>query len=83
MSSPITPGRPPTRPAARPLGLFRARDPLRRHREIHGRRARIRWWHRIRAIVILAALVVLLGVLLAGLVGILFFVMTFILEAVS
>jgi len=64
-------------------GLLGSRDPLRRHREVHGRRARIRWWHRVRAIVVLVALVALLGVLLAGTVGVLFFVMTFILEAVS
>lgn len=82
MTSSTTPRKPAPR-ASRPLSLFRARDPLRRHREIHGRRARIRWWHRIRAIVVLAALVILLGILLAGLVAVLFFVMTFVLEAVS
>ncbi len=76
--------RPSARPASTPRrGLFGARDPLRRHREIHGRRARIRWWHRVRAILILAALVIVLGILLAGLVAILFLFMTFILEAVS
>jgi len=83
MTTPTPPsGTTAPRPAG-PRGLFRSRDPLRRYREIHGRRARIRWWHRLRAIVVLAALVALLGVLLAGLVGVLFFVMTFILEAVS
>ena len=84
MTSPSTAPREPVARTPNPLrGIFRSRDPLRRHREVHGRRARIRWWHRVRAIVVLVGLVALLGVLLAGMVGVLFFVMTFILEAVS
>lgn len=45
------------------------RDPFRRQRARHGRGAGFRWWHRLGAGVALLALIGLLGVLLAALVG--------------
>lgn len=45
------------------------RDPFRRQRARHGRRAGFRWWHRLGAAAALLLLIGFLGVLLAALVG--------------
>ena len=50
----------------RAIGLVRRRV----DRPIIGRKAYVRWWERIRAIIVLAALVVGLGIALAAVVGI-------------
>ena len=50
----------------RAIGLVRRRV----DRPIVGRKAYVRWWERIRAIIVLAALVVGLGIALAAVVGI-------------
>ena len=50
----------------RAIGLVRRRV----DRPIIGRKAYVRWWERIRAIIALAALVVGLGIALAAVVGI-------------
>ena len=63
--------------------MLRQRDPIGRYREVTGRRARIRWWHRIQALVLLSFIVVALGILLAILIGIAFLVGTIVLETVS
>jgi hypothetical protein len=63
--------------------LTRSRDPIHKYREVTGRRARVRWWQRVRALVVLAAIVTALGVLVAVLVGIAFIGGTILLETVS
>ncbi|MDH3755154.1 MAG: hypothetical protein OEU32_14885 [Acidimicrobiia bacterium] len=63
--------------------MLRSTDPIRRHREVTGRKAKVRWWQRIRALVLLAGIVLMLGVVLAVLVGIAFLAGTIFLEAVS
>ena len=50
----------------RAIGLVRRRV----DRPIVGRKAYVRWWERIRAIIVLAALMAGLGIALAALVGI-------------
>ena len=49
-------------------------------RPIVGRKAYVRWWERIRAIIVLAALVVGLGIALAAVVGITVLGLGFLLE---
>ena len=63
--------------------MLRQRDPIGRYREVTGRRARIRWWHRIQALVLLSVIVVALGIFLAVLLGITFLAGTILLETVS
>ncbi len=63
--------------------LTRSRDPIHRYREVTGRRARVRWWQRVRALVVLALIVTSLGVLVAVLVVIAFIGGTILLETVS
>jgi hypothetical protein len=60
----------------RAIGLVRRRV----DRPIVGRKAYVRWWERIRAIVVLAALVVGLGIALAAVVGITVLGLGFLLE---
>lgn len=60
----------------RAIGLVRRRV----DRPIVGRKAYVRWWERIRAIVVLAALVIGLGVALAAVVGITVLGLGFLLE---
>lgn len=82
------------RPRANPTGtvrrpspltrrLLRSRDPIHRYREVTGRRARVRWWQRIQALVLLTLIVSVLGVIVAMLVGIAFLAGTIVLETVS
>ncbi len=49
-------------------------------RVVTGRRARIRWWHRLRSLVLLAAIVVAGGVALATVVGLMVVGAGFLLE---
>ena len=60
----------------RAIGLVRRRV----DRPIVGRKAYVRWWERIRAIIVLAALVVGLGIALAAVVGITVLGLGFLLE---
>ncbi len=60
----------------RAVGLVRRRV----DRPIVGRKAYVRWWERIRAIIVLAALVVGLGIALAAVVGITVLGLGFLLE---
>lgn len=60
----------------RAIGLVRRRV----DRPIVGRKAYVRWWERIRAIIVLAALVVGLGIALAAVVGITLLGLGFLLE---
>ncbi len=63
--------------------LNRSRDPIHKYREVTGRRARVRWWQRVRALVVLALIVTSLGVLVAILIGLAFLGGTILLETVS
>ena len=49
-------------------------------RVVTGRRARIRWWHRVRAAVLLAVFVVGGGIALATVVGVTIFLSGFLVE---
>ena len=60
----------------RAIGLVRRRV----DRPTVGRKAYVRWWERIRAIIVLAALVVGLGIALAAVVGITVLGLGFLLE---
>ena len=60
----------------RAIGLVRRRV----DRPVVGRKAYVRWWERIRAIIVLAALVVGLGIALAAVVGITVLGLGFLLE---
>ena len=60
----------------RAIGLVRRRV----DRPVVGRKAYVRWWERIRAIIVLAALVVGLGIALAAVVGISVLGLGFLLE---
>ena len=60
----------------RVIGLVRRRV----DRPIVGRKAYVRWWERVRAIIVLAALVVGLGIALAAVVGITVLGLGFLLE---
>lgn len=60
----------------RAIGLVRRRV----DRPIVGRKAYVRWWERIRAIIVLAALVVGLGIALAAVIGIAVLGLGFLLE---
>jgi len=60
----------------RAIGLVRRRV----DRPIVGRKAYVRWWERIRAIMVLAALVIGLGIALAAVVGITVLGLGFLLE---
>lgn len=60
----------------RAIGLVRRRV----DRPIVGRKAYVRWWERVRAIIVLAALVVGLGIALAVVVGITVLGLGFLLE---
>lgn len=60
----------------RAIGLVRRRV----DRPIVGRKAYVRWWERIRAIMVLAALLIGLGIALAAVVGITVLGLGFLLE---
>ena len=60
----------------RAIGLVRRRV----DRPIVGRKAYVRWWERIRAIIVLAALMVGLGIALAAVIGIAVLGLGFLLE---
>ena len=60
----------------RAIGLVRRRV----DRPIVGRKAYVRWWERIRATIVLAALVLGLGIALAAVVGITVLGLGFLLE---
>ncbi len=60
----------------RAIGLVRRRV----DRPIVGRKAYVRWWERIRAIIVLAALVLGLGIALAAVIGIAVLGLGFLLE---
>lgn len=60
----------------RAIGLVRKRV----DQPIVGKKAYVRLWERVRAIVVLAAIIVSLGVLLAAVIGIIFLAAGFLLE---
>ncbi|MEM9466762.1 MAG: hypothetical protein AAGA90_15420 [Actinomycetota bacterium] len=60
----------------RVLGIVRRRV----DRPVVGRKAYVRWWERLRALIVLAAIVVALGVALAAIVGITVLGLGFLLE---
>ena len=60
----------------RVLGVVRHRV----DRPIVGRKAYVRWWERLRALVVLAAIVIVLGIALAAVVGITVLSLGFLLE---
>ena len=60
----------------RVLGIVRRRV----DRPVVGRKAYVRWWERLRAIIVLAALVVALGIALAAVIGITVLSLGFLLE---
>jgi len=66
----------------RPIGS-RRRDPLRPHRAVTGIDARVRWWERVRALVVLFVFVLLLGAGLAVLIGLMFLMGTVVLEVLA
>jgi hypothetical protein len=47
---------------------------------VTGKRARIRWWHRLRSLVLLTALVIVGGVALATVIGVIVIGAGFLLE---
>lgn len=82
LAAPLPGEQAPNRTASgRPIR--RRRDPLRHHRAIVGRDARIRWWERVRALVVLIVMVVLLGALAAIFVGFMIFLGTVLLEVLA
>lgn len=64
-----------------PLRALRERDPYRRQRVITGREARVQWWERARAALVLGVIVAVLGVALAAGVAALVFLLLIGLEA--
>ena len=60
----------------RVLGIVRKRV----DRPVVGRKAYTRWWERLRAIIVLAAIVITLGIALAAIVGITVLSLGFLLE---
>ena len=56
----------PRRPISR---LFAQRDPLAKHRAVTGLGARIRWWQRVGSLLGIAIVIGVMGLLLAGCVG--------------
>lgn len=56
------------------LGFRRPEQP------VVGKNAKVRWWQRLRAVVMLAVIVVLLGVAVAGLIGAMVFLAGYLLE---
>ena len=72
-----TPSAGPGRP------ISRRRDPFQNLRAIRGPNTKVRWWERARASMILLAIVVALGVLVAVGIGMLLFLATVGLEAIS
>lgn len=71
------------RPSPVTQRLLRNRDPIRRYREVTGRRAKVRWWQRLQALILLTVIIVALGLILAVLVGIAFLGGTILLETVA
>ena len=49
-------------------------------RVLTGRRARIRWWHRVRSVVLLSAFVVVGGIAMATTIGVAIFLSGFLIE---
>ena len=66
----------------RPIGS-RRRDPLRPHRAVTGIDARIRWYERVRALLILFVVVLVLGAGLAVLIGLVFLLASVFLEILA
>ena len=60
----------------RAIGLVRKRV----DRPVVGKKAYVRVWERVRAIIVLAAIIISLGVLLATIVGLFFLALGFLLE---
>jgi len=60
----------------RALGIVRRRTP----RPVVGKKAYVRWWERLRATIVLAAIVAALGVALAAAIGIIILGAGFLLE---
>ena|GEM_PF-5733513 len=62
---------------------LRSSDPTHKYKEVIGRRAKIQWWHRIRALVVLAIIVVGLGIALAISIGLVFIAGLLVLESLA
>lgn len=73
----------PRDPGARDRRRQRRRDPLKKHRAVVGDDARVQWTDRARAIVLLVLWIIVLGLALAGFVGLMLFVGSLILEILA
>jgi len=60
----------------RVLGIIRRRVP----RTVVGKKAYVRWWERLRALVVLAGIVVALGIAVAAVIGVAVLSAAFLLE---
>lgn len=60
----------------RALGIIRRRVP----RPVVGKKAYVRWWERLRALVVLSVIVVALGIALAAAIGVIVLGAAFLLE---
>ena len=60
---------PPSRPYRVP---FSPSDPLARYRAVTGSQARVRWWQKLITLAALAALVLVIGALVAAMMGLIF-----------
>lgn len=69
--------RPPSRPVRNP---FAAGDALAKYRPVTGINAHIRWYHKVRSVLGIVALVAFMGVLVAAMVGVAFFAARIVLE---
>ena len=73
----------PSSPADSSRPLPRRKDPFRGLRAVRGPNTKVRWWERVRASMILLAIVGALGVFLALGIGLLLFLAGVALEAIS
>jgi hypothetical protein len=62
---------------------LRSSDPTYKYKEVTGRRAKIQWWHRVRALVVLSIIIVGLGIALAISVGLVFIAGLLVLESLA
>jgi len=62
---------------------LRSSDPTYKYKEVTGRRAKIQWWHRVRALVVLSIIVVGLGIALAISIGLVFIAGLLVLESLA
>jgi|GEM_PF-1686293 len=78
---PVTPGSAP--PRARDRRRQRRRDPLRQYRAVVGDDARVQWTDRVRAIFLLILWIIVLGLAVAGFIGLMLFAGSLALEILA